>query len=41
MKRISGYLENFARAFKSIHGVAPTMAKDKGSQLKAYPCMPI
>jgi len=31
--------EAFARAFKSIHGVAPTMAKDSGSQLKAYPCM--
>lgn len=29
----------FARAFKSIHGVAPTLAKDKGTQLKAYPCM--
>jgi AraC family transcriptional regulator len=31
--------EAFARAFKGIHGVAPTAARDKGSQLKAYPCM--
>jgi len=31
--------EAFARAFKSIHGVTPTMAKDSGSQLKAYPCI--
>lgn len=31
--------EAFARAFKSIHGVTPTTARDKGSQLKAYPCM--
>lgn len=31
--------EAFARAFKSMHGVAPTSAKENGSQLKAYPCM--
>jgi len=31
--------EAFARAFKSMHGIAPTSAKDKGSRLKAYPCM--
>lgn len=31
--------ESFARAFRSMHGVAPTSAKDKGAQLKAYPCM--
>lgn len=31
--------EAFTRAFKSIHGVTPKIAKDKGSQLRAYPCM--
>lgn len=31
--------EAFTRAFKSIHGVAPTAARGKGSQLKAYPCI--
>jgi len=29
--------EAFARAFKNMHGVAPSAAKEKGSQLKAYP----
>jgi len=31
--------ESFARAFKKMHGVIPTAAKDKGVQLIAYPCM--
>lgn len=31
--------EAFARAFKSMHGVVPTSARDKGAQLKAYPCI--
>ncbi len=34
-----GSPEAFARAFKSLHGIAPTAAKDKGSVLKAYPCI--
>jgi len=31
--------EAFARAFKSMHGIVPTAAKDYGAQLKAYPCI--
>ena len=31
--------EAFARAFKNMHGVIPTAAKEKGAQLKAYPCI--
>ncbi len=31
--------EAFARAFKNLHGIAPTAAKDKGTTLKAYPGM--
>ena len=27
----------FNRAFKSIHGIAPSMAKSKGTALKSYP----
>jgi AraC family transcriptional regulator len=29
--------EAFARAFKLMHGITPTAAKEKGAQLKAYP----
>ncbi len=31
--------EAFARAFKNLHGMTPTGAKDNGATLKAYPCM--
>jgi AraC family transcriptional regulator len=31
--------EAFSRAFKNMHGVIPTAAKEKGAQLKAYPCI--
>lgn len=31
--------EAFARAFKNMHGISPTSAKDNGTQLKAYPCI--
>lgn len=31
--------EAFARAFKNMHGVVPTSARDRGAQLKAYPCI--
>ncbi len=31
--------EAFTRAFKSLHGMTPTAARDKGATLKAYPCM--
>lgn len=31
--------EAFSRAFKSLHGVMPTSARDKGMHLKAYPRM--
>lgn len=30
---------SFARAFQNQHGVTPTLARDKGVQLKAYPRM--
>jgi AraC family transcriptional regulator len=30
---------SFTRAFQNLHGVTPTSARDKGVQLKAYPCM--
>ncbi|GKU24975.1 AraC family transcriptional regulator [Clostridium folliculivorans] len=29
--------EAFTRAFKNLHGVSPTFAREKGTQLKAYP----
>lgn len=29
--------EAFARAFRNLHGVSPTFAREKGTQLKAYP----
>ncbi len=29
--------EAFARAFRNLHGVSPTFAREKGAQLKAYP----
>ncbi|MFZ5989620.1 MAG: AraC family transcriptional regulator [Bacillota bacterium] len=28
---------SFSRAFQNLHGVAPSLARDKGTQLKAYP----
>lgn len=28
---------SFARAFYSVHGISPTQARNKGTQLKAYP----
>ena len=31
--------EAFARAFKNLHGITPTEAKENGTQLKAYPCI--
>ena len=31
--------EAFARAFKTLHGITPTEAKENGTQLKAYPCI--
>ena len=31
--------EAFARAFKTMHGVTPAAAKDKGTPLKAFPSM--
>jgi AraC family transcriptional regulator len=31
--------EAFGRAFKNMHGVIPSAAKEKGVQLKAYPCL--
>ena len=31
--------EAFARAFKGMHGMAPTSARKKGVRLKAYPCI--
>lgn len=30
---------SFTRAFQSMHGVTPSLARDKGVQLKAYPCI--
>jgi AraC family transcriptional regulator len=30
---------SFARAFQNQHGVTPSLARDKGVQLKAYPCI--
>jgi len=30
---------SFARAFQSLHGVTPSLARDEGVQLKAYPRM--
>jgi AraC family transcriptional regulator len=32
-------VEAFARAFKNMHGIIPTAAKEKGAKLKAYPCI--
>lgn len=29
----------FSRAFKKLHGVTPSIARDMGVQLKAYPCL--
>ncbi|MBK1813361.1 AraC family transcriptional regulator [Clostridium sp. YIM B02505] len=29
--------EAFTRAFRNLHGVSPTFAREKGTQLKAYP----
>ncbi|MBS4537513.1 AraC family transcriptional regulator [Clostridium sp. D2Q-11] len=29
--------DSFSRAFKNLHGVTPTLARDMGIQLKAYP----
>ena len=31
--------EAFTRAFKSMHGITPRAAKNKGTRLKAYPCI--
>lgn len=31
--------EAFSRAFKAIHGIAPTLARNMGTMLKAYPPM--
>jgi len=31
--------ESFSRAFKNLHGVMPTSARDRGIKLKAYPKM--
>jgi len=31
--------EAFTRAFKIMHGITPTAAKEKGVQLKAFPCI--
>jgi len=30
--------EAFTHAFKKTHGIAPIVAKENGTQLKAYPC---
>lgn len=30
---------SFTRAFQNLHGVTPSLARDKGVQLKAYPCI--
>lgn len=30
---------SFARAFQNLHGVTPSIAREKGIQLKAYPCI--
>lgn len=30
---------SFTRAFQSLHGVTPSLARDEGVQLKAYPRM--
>lgn len=31
--------DSFSRSFQSLHGITPSMAKEYGSQLKAYPPM--
>ncbi len=31
--------EAFARAFKNMHGIAPSAVKESGFRLKAYPCV--
>lgn len=30
---------SFSRAFQNLHGVTPSLARDKGVQLKAFPCI--
>jgi AraC family transcriptional regulator len=30
---------SFTRAFQNLHGVTPSLARDRGVQLKAYPCI--